>query len=150
MTVAKLNVLFKKIQKDDKKEVLLFHVQGDELPHANELLKMPGSITMINVEESEAGEIGAEFVSIQRDDKKTVLKFHIKRDTNGVVNKFYPFAGSNVSISLQPSQMSIDEFYEDDHEGIEYSVDGSGNVEVNKDQLSIDDVEGETKLQRVK
>ncbi|WP_191556590.1 hypothetical protein [Metabacillus idriensis] len=150
MTIAKLNVLFKKIQKDDKKEVLLFHVQGDDLPHANELLKMPGSITMLNVEESEAGEIGAEFVSIQRDDKKTVLKFHIKRDTEGKVTKFYPLAGSNVSITLQPSQMSIEEFYDDDREGIEYSVDGSGNVEVNKDQLSIDDVESEKKLQRVK
>lgn len=37
---------------------------------------MPGTITMLNLEEAEIGEIGAEFVSIQRDDKKTVLKFH--------------------------------------------------------------------------
>ncbi|MGG3798961.1 hypothetical protein [Metabacillus fastidiosus] len=146
---AKLNVLFKKIQKDDKKEVLMFHVQGDDLPHADELLKMPGSITMLNMEEAEVGEIGAEFVSIQRDHKKTVLKFHIKRDTESKVNKLYPFAGSNVSITLQPSQMSIEEFYEE-REGIEYTVDGSGNVEVNDNQMNMDDVESEAKLQRVK
>lgn len=34
MTNVKLNVLFKKMQKDDKKEVLMFHVLSDELPHA--------------------------------------------------------------------------------------------------------------------
>jgi hypothetical protein len=150
MSQVKLQVLFKKVQKDDKKEVLMFHVQGDELPHADELLKMPGSITMLNVEESEAGELGAEFVSIQRDDKKTVLKFHVKRDVEGKVNKFYPYAGSNVSIILQPSQMSIEEFYDQQHEGVEYQVDGNGNVEVPDNQMNIDEVESEKKLQRVK
>jgi hypothetical protein len=148
--MIKLNVLFKKMQKDDKKEVLMFHVLSDELPHADELLKMPGSIALLNVEESEAGEVGAEFVSIQRDSKKTVLKFNIKRDADGKVNKLYPHAGSNISLGLQPSQMTIDEFYEDDHEGIEYQVDGSGNVEVNKDQMSIEDVGSDSKIVRVK
>jgi hypothetical protein len=149
MSNIKLNVLFKKMQKDDKKEVLMFHVLSDELPHADELLKMPGSIALLNVEESEAGEIGAEFVSIQRDNKKTVLKFNIKRDAEGKVNKLYPQAGGNVSLTLKPSQMTIDEFYEDDHEGIEYSVDGDGNVSVPDGQLSIDEEE-QPKIQRVK
>lgn len=149
MTNIKLNVLFKKMQKDDKKEVLMFHVLSDELPHADELLKMPGSIAILNVEESEAGDVGAEFVSIQRDNKKTVLKFNIKRDTEGKVSKLYSFAGSNVSLGLQPSQMTIDEFYEDDHEGIEYSVDDGGTVLVPEGQLSIND-ESETKLKVVK
>ncbi|MFJ7585622.1 hypothetical protein [Bacillus cereus] len=149
MSNIKLNVLFKKMQKDDKKEVLMFHVLSDELPHADELLKMPGSIAILNVEESEAGEVGAEFVSIQRDNKKTVLKFNVKRDGEGKINKLYPQAGSNVSLILQPSQMTIDEFYEDDHEGIEYSVDGNGNVSVPDGQLSIDEEEL-PKIQRVK
>lgn len=139
MTETKLNVLFKKIQKDDKKEVLMFHVQGDELPHANELLKMPGSITMLNVEESEAGEIGAEFISIQRDSKKTVLKFHIKRDVDEKVNKLYPHAGANVSITLQPSQMSIEEFYEEKHEGVEYTINKDGSASVSPDQMKVDE-----------
>lgn len=137
--MVELDVLFKKIQKDDKKEVLLFHVQGDELPHAEELLKMPGSIVMLDVEESGGGEIGTEFVSIQRDNKKTVLKFNIMRDVEGKVNKLYPFAGSDVVIKLQPSQMSIEEFREQ-HEGIEYTIDADGNVSVPDGQLDLEDV----------
>lgn len=132
-----LNVLFKKVQKDDKKEVLLFHVQGSELPFANELLQMPGKIAIIDVKESEAGEIGAEFVSIQRDDKKTVLKFHIKGGTNNKIELLYGYAGTNVNILLKPSQMTIEEFYE----GSEYTVGNDGMVEVAPGQLIIEDVE---------
>ena len=141
MSEIKLNVLFKKMQKDDKKEVLMFHVQGDELPHANELLKMPGTITLLNVEESKVGDIGAEFVSIQRDNKKTVLKFNVKKDPEGKVDKLYPFAGANIALKLLESQMTIDEFYEEQHEGIEYKVDNNGTVSVEADQVSIDDVD---------
>ena len=156
MTNIKLNVLFKKMQKDDKKEVLIFHVLSDELPHADELLKMPGTIALITVVESENEALGAEFVSIQRDNKKTVLKFNIKRDAEGKINKLYPFAGGNVSLILQQSQISIDEFYEDDPEGIEYNLDTDGSVSV--DRISIDEVdhfedvevEPEKKLQRIK
>lgn len=154
MSDIKLNVLFKKMQKDDKKEVLMFHVLSDELPHANELLTLPGTITILSIEESETEQFGAEFVSIQRDNKKTVLKFNINRDAEGKVNKLYPYAGGNVMLSIKPSQMSIEEFYEEAHEGIEYSVDGQGNVEVNPNQLSLDEevefTEEETKLQIVK
>ncbi|MGE7762152.1 hypothetical protein [Peribacillus sp. NPDC097895] len=50
MTTAKLNVLFRKIQKDDIYEVLMFQVQGDELPHANEILKMRGFTMMLKDE----------------------------------------------------------------------------------------------------
>ncbi|MBN8253593.1 hypothetical protein [Priestia flexa] len=138
------------MQKDDKKEVLMFHVLSDELPHADELLKMPGSIAILNVEESEAGDVGAEFVSIQRDNKKTVLKFNSKRDTEGKISKLYSFAGSNVSLGLQPSQMTIDEFYEDGHEGIEHGVDDNGTVSVPEGQLSIDEEGLKSKLKIVK
>lgn len=153
MSNIKLNVLFKKMQKDDKKEVLMFHVVSNELPFADELLKMPGSIVLLTVEESEVESIGAEFVSIQRDNKKTALKFNVKNDSEEKVNKLYPYAGENVSLILQPSQMTIDEFYEGEHKGIEYKVDGSGNVSVNPDQVSIEEVEEEItepKLQVVK
>lgn len=148
--MIKLNVLFKKMQKDDKKEVLMFHVLSDELPHADELLKMPGSIALLNVEESDAGEVGAEFVSIQRDNKKTVLKFNIKRDVESKVSKLYSFAGSNVTLGLKPSQMTIDEFYEDGNEGIEYSVESDGSVSVLEGQLSIDEEKINHKLKVVK
>lgn len=145
MSEIQLNVLFKKMQKDDKKEVLMFHVVSNELPHADELLKMPGSIVLLTVLENEVmlDAIGAEFVSIQRDNKKTVLKLNVKRDPDGKVNKLYPYAGENVSISLQQSQMTIDEFYEEPHEGINYSVEKDGTVSVEADQVTIDDVDSE-------
>jgi hypothetical protein len=132
MTNIQLNVLFKKMQKDDKKEVLMFHVMSDELPHADELLKMPGTIAVLKIEE-EIG-VGAEFVSIQRDNKKTVLKFNVKRDAKDV-SKLYKYAGSNVDLTLQPSQMSIDEFYE---ESINEEEDGEGE-ETSDNQMTIEE-----------
>lgn len=143
MTNIQLNVLFKKMQKDDKKEVLMFHVLSDELPHADELLKMPGSITVLEIAKSELEPIAAEFANIQRDSKKTVLKFNVNADSKGKIDKFYPFAGSNVDLLIQPSQMSIEEFYEEPHEGVKYEVDEGGVVTVPEGQLKIDDVEGD-------
>ncbi|HDR8143816.1 hypothetical protein [Bacillus sp. BB56-3] len=145
MTKIKMNVLFKKMQKDDKKEVLMFHVLSDELPHADELLKMPGTIVHLTVEKSDVEAIGAEFVSIQRDSKKTVLKFNVKGDTKDKINKLYPFAGENVSIILEPSQMSIDEFYEEPHEGMEYNIKQDGTTEINPGQLKL--IEGESEAE---
>lgn len=99
---------------------------------------MPGTIVLLTVEESE---VGAEFVSIQRDSKKTVLKFNVKRDTKDKINKLYPFAGENVAIILEQSQMSIDDFYEEPHEGVEYNVNPDGTTNVVPGQLNIDDEE---------
>ncbi len=39
------------MQKDDKKEVLEFHVQGNELSNTQELVGLAGSIVILNVEE---------------------------------------------------------------------------------------------------
>lgn len=141
MQKTKLSVLFKKIQKDDKKEVLEFHVQGDELPNSQELVSMAGSIAIIEVEGSEAGNITAEFKSIQRDSKKTALKFNVKGDSEDKVIKLYPFAGRGVTLNIEPSQLSIDEFYDGDHDGIEYEVQNDGTVEVHQDQMNMEDVE---------
>src|SRR5690606_7251407 len=99
-----------------------------------------GSIVVLNVENSEAGEFTAEFKSIQRDSKKTALKFNIKGDSEEKIIKLYPFAGRGVTLQMTPSQMSIEEFYEDDHEGIEYKVDKDGTASISPDQLSLDDV----------
>lgn len=145
--MTKLNVLFKKMQKDDKKEVLEFHVQGNELTDSDKLVSMSGSIAVLNVEESKAGEFNAEFVSIQKDSKKTTLKFNIKGDSQDKVIKLYPFAGRGVTLDLTPSQMSIDEFYDQEHEGIEYTVEKDGTAAVNPDQMSLKDVEKQEEAQ---
>ncbi|WP_102707000.1 hypothetical protein [Terribacillus saccharophilus] len=141
MSKINLNVLFKKIQKDDKKQVLEYHVQGDELPSSQELVQLAGSIAVIEIEGSEAGPINAEFKSIQRDSKKTALKFNVSGGSDDKVIKLYPFAGSSVNLLIQPSQMSLEEFYdEDEHEGVAYTVENDGSVSVPDGQLSLDDI----------
>lgn len=136
-----LNVLFKKMQKDDKKEVLVFQVNGDELPHAQTLVELAGGIVVMDIEGCDAGEIMAEFASLQRDSKKTALKFNIKGDSEEKALPLYRFAGRNVTLNLQASQMSIDDYYGDDsHEGIEYRVNQDGTVDVDPNQMAMDEV----------
>lgn len=81
-------------------------------------------------------------MNIQRDSKKTSIKFAIKGDSEKKARELYKYAGRNVNLSIQTSQMSIEEFYED-HEGLEYEVDETGNVEVSEDQLSINEINGD-------
>ncbi|MBS4188687.1 hypothetical protein KHA94_00435 [Bacillus sp. FJAT-49705] len=145
MSKFELNVLFKKIQKDDKKEVLEFHVQGDELPHSKELIELAGNIVVLEIEASGAGKFNAEFKAVQRDSKKTTLKFNAKGDSDEKMIKLYPHAGRTVKLSLEPSQMSIEDFNnEEPREGVKYNVgkDGTANV-VSPDQMSIEDVKEE-------
>lgn len=79
MSKIELNVLFKKIQKDGKKEVLEFHIQGNTLPSSQELVQMAGNIVVLEVLESKAGTFPAEFKSIQRDSKKNGVKIQCYR-----------------------------------------------------------------------
>lgn len=113
-----LNVLFKKMQKDDKKEVLMFHILSEQSKYAAELLSLTGKMTVLTIfnEEEEYEPISAEFLNIQRDSKKTVLKFNVITEDEDRVNAIYPAAGTNVSLLIQPQQMSIDDI-EDDVEG---------------------------------
>jgi len=136
MAKVELNVLFKKIQKDDKKEVLEFHILGDDVQYKSELIGMAGSIVILELGDVK---LSAEMKSIQRDSKKVVLKFEAKGDSEEKTIKLYPKAGFNVKLSLEQSQMSIEEF-EEEHEGIEYQVDGDGSVSVAPDQMTIEDV----------
>lgn len=140
MKKIELHVLFKKIQKDDKKEVLEFHILSDEIPHKSELIGMAGGIAILEVEGTD--KLTAEFKSIQRDSKKASLKFEVKGDNNEKIVQLYRLAGSNVKLTLEESQMSIDDFYdEDQHEGLEYNLDKNGTVEVVADeQITSDEV----------
>jgi hypothetical protein len=138
---TELNVFFKLMQKDDKKEVLKFEVMGNDNEQAGrDLFDMSGGIVVFSIEGCAAGEVSAEFKNIQRDDKKTALKFFIKGDSEEKAQQLYKLAGRNVKLSVQPSQMSIDEFYDDDHDGIEYAVNGDGTVSVDGNQISFDEV----------
>lgn len=143
MSKIKLNVLFKKMQKDDKKEVLEFHVVGGTLPHTAELNEMTGNMVVLNVPQSKAGTFPAEFNKLQRDSKKAVLQFKVKGDSEEKSAKLYGYAGSNVELEMEPSQMSIDEYYDSEHEGVEYTVDSGGVAEVKPDQMTLEDVSEE-------
>ncbi|MEA0556491.1 hypothetical protein UOV92_23605, partial [Lysinibacillus irui] len=120
-TDIQINVLFKKMQKDDKKEVLMFHILSDETKHAADLLRLTGKMTILTISDDEGPyePIQAEFVNLQRDNKKTVLKFNVATEDVDRVNAIYPAAGTNISLLIQPQQMSIDDL-EDEHEGISY------------------------------
>ncbi|WP_241745358.1 hypothetical protein [Lysinibacillus sphaericus] len=130
-----ISVLFKKMQKDDKKEVLMFHILTDETKHAADLLRLTGKMTILTISDDEGPyePIQAEFVNLQRDNKKTVLKFNVATEDVERVNAIYPAAGTNISLLIQPQQMSIDDL-EDEHEGIPYEVGSDGTVEVNSIQ----------------
>ncbi len=132
---VELNVLFKKLQKDDKKEVIEFHILGDDPKYQTELIGMAGGIASLDIE---GIKLSAEFKAIQRDSKKIALKFEAKGDSETV--KLYPKAGFNVSLVLEPSQMSIEEFQEA-HEGIEYQTNQDGTVSIPDGQIDMESIE---------
>jgi len=141
MVKTELNVFFKMQQKDDKKEILKFEIKGNDSENsANALYPLAGSIIVFAIEGCKAGETTAEFMNIQRDSKKTAMKFAIKGDSEEKAQELYKFAGCNVKLSVQPSQMSLEEFYDDDHEGIEYQVHQDGTTSVTPNQMSLEDV----------
>lgn len=143
MSKTELNVFFKMQQKDDKKEVLKFEMKGNDNENAsNNLHPLAGSIIVFSIDGCAAGETTAEFMNIQRDSKKTSMKFAIKGDSEEKAQELYKFAGRNVKLTVQPSQMSIDEFYDEDkHEGIKYNVGKDGTTSIHPDQIAFDDVE---------
>ena len=141
MSKTELNVFFKMQQKDDKKEVLKFEIKGNDNENStSNLHSLAGNIIVFSIDGCAAGETTAEFMNIQRDSKKTTLKFAIKGDSEEKAMELYKLAGCNVKLSVQPSQMSIEEFNEG-HEGIEYKVEKEGTATVAPNQMSLDDVE---------
>jgi hypothetical protein len=95
----------------------------------------------MDIEGCDAGEIMAEFASLQRDSKKTALKFNIKGDSEEKAIPLYRFAGRNVTLNLQASQMSIEDYYDEPREGLEYKVnlDGTVDVEGDPNQVTMDE-----------
>lgn len=128
-----MNVLFKSMQKDDKKEVLKFEIKGTEdAGDEMELFELSGSIVVLSLEvggDDVCGDISAEFISMQRDSKKTVMKFGIKGDRDDKAQQLYKFAGRNVTLGVAPSQMSIEEFNEP-REGVRGTINPDGTVDV--------------------
>jgi hypothetical protein len=136
---------FNKQTKDSKKELVQFYVKGED-EKKQELNQMTREVVELQIEGIDQ-RLTCEFSKTTKDGKKTTLEFIVKGDTSAEQSfNFYKKAGSDVTLNIVESQMSIDEFYEEPHEGVGYKVVKDGTVEVNKDQLTIDDVEDDDSL----
>lgn len=133
---------FNKQTKDSKKELVQFHVKGDD-EKKPELNAMTRSVVLLSIEGVEQS-LTTEFSKSTKDAKKTVLEFIVKGDTSSEHSyEFYRKAGSDVTLEIAESQMTIEEFrgdeeYEEDdedreelREGVGGKINGDGTVDVN-------------------
>jgi len=129
---------FNKQTKDSKKELIQFYVKGEDekKPELNQLTREVVELQIEGVEQK----LTCEFNKTTKDSKKTVLDFIVKGDTSAEQSfNFYQKAGSDVTLHIVESQMSLEDFYDNEgQEGIEVNNDGS--VEVPNNQLSFEDV----------
>lgn len=139
MAKTTLSVLFKKQQRDDKKEVLKFEFKGSDDSNSNEkplpdsLFLLAGELVIIELPNTDIGPISAEFAKLNKDSKKTTLDFNLKGDSEEKALKTYQYAGYHVTLSIEPAQADLTEQLDekkDDHEGIEYTTDLSGVVNI--------------------
>lgn len=135
---------FNKQVRDSKKELVQFYVKG-ESENSVELNALVREVVEISVNGLDP--LTAEFVKKSQDAKKTVLDFVVN---GGASNKhsfeFYKLAGTDVELSINESDVDIDEFREQQEayrEGLKGKINPDGTVEVDKDQMSFDDLEEE-------
>jgi translation elongation factor EF-G len=127
---------FNKQSKDSKKELIQFYVKGAD-ENKQEINQLCREVVELEIE-GVGQKLICEFSKSSKDANKTVLDFIVKGDTSADKSfEFYRKAGSDVTLNIVESQMSIDEF----HDGLEYSIDKNGNVEVSDDQVSFDDLD---------
>ncbi len=128
---------FNKQIKDSKKELIQFYVKGED-EKKQELSQMTREVVELQIDGVEE-KLTCEFSKTAKDGKKTTLEFIVKGDISAEQSfNFYKRAGSDVTLHIVESQMSIDEFNEA-HEGIEYQVDKDGSVKVEDGQLTLDE-----------
>lgn len=132
---------FNKQTKDSKKELLQFYVKGEDesKPELNQLCREIVELKIEGVDQT----LTAEFSNLNKDSKKSVLGFIVKGDTSAAQSfEFYKKAGSDITLTISESQMSIDEF-DEAREGIRGSVNSDGTVDIEEDdddQVTIDEV----------
>lgn len=143
---------FNKQTKDSKKELVQFHVKGED-EKKPELNAMTRSVVILSIEGVEKS-LTTEFSKSIKDAKKTVLEFIVKGDTSSEHSyEFYRMAGSDVTLEIAESQMSIEEFrgdeeyeeHDEPREGVRGKLNSDGTVDVDDpNQLTLDDTEEET------
>lgn len=135
---------FNKQTKDSKKELVQFYVKGED-EHLPELNAMCREVVELRIGLLDT--LTAEFVKKTQDSKKTVLEFVVKGGTSAAHSyEFYRLAGSDVELTITESQMSIDEFREQQEEyreGLRGRINDDGTVDLDgdeEDQISFDDL----------
>jgi hypothetical protein len=127
---------FNKQTKDSKKELIQFYVKGEDekKPEINQLTREVVELEIEGIEQK----LTCEYSKKTQDSKKTVMDFIVKGDASAAhTYNFYKMAGSDVTLKIVESQMSLDDFQEP-HEGVDYERDGT--AQVNPDQMSLDEV----------
>ena len=131
---------FNKQTKDSKKELIQFHVKGED-EKKPELNKLTREVVILEIEGVDQ-KLRCEFNKSTKDSKKTVLEFIVKGDASAENTfNFYKKAGSDVTLNIVESQMSTDDFEDEPHEGVQYTLNKDGTADVAPNQLSLDDVE---------
>lgn len=132
---------FNKQTKDSKKELIQFYVKGED-EKKQEINQLTREVVELQIEGVDQ-KLTCEFSKTTKDSKKTVLEFIVKGDTSADHSfNFYKKAGSDITLNIVESQMSIDDFH-DGHEGVSYTVDKDGTAHISPDQMSLEDVEKE-------
>ena len=144
----KIKAHFNKHSKDSKKELIQFYVKGED-ERRQELNTLCREIVELNIPFVES--LTAEFVKKSQDSKKTVLDFIVKGGTSTEHSyEFFRIAGTDIELTISESQMSIEEFrgesddgedfdQDDEHEGLEYKVNGDGTAELAPKELDMDE-----------
>lgn len=136
------NIEFTEMKKN-KKESLKFTLKGDDTAGiGKQLYDLAGSIVHMEIDSCKVGKFPAEFVDIKKSAKGVVANFLLKGDLSDEASgMIYAFSGgTGVELTLEASQMSIEDFHDDEHEGIPYTVGKDGSVQVDKDQVSIEEL----------
>jgi len=133
---------FNKQTKDSKKELIQFHVKGED-EKKPELNKLTREVVILEIEGVDQ-KLRCEFNKSTKDSKKTVLEFIVKGDASAENTfNFYKRAGSDVTLKIVESQMSTDDYEDEQHEGVQYTLNKDGTADVAPNQLSLDDVKEE-------
>ncbi|GKU80153.1 hypothetical protein L3i20_v245500 [Paenibacillus sp. L3-i20] len=102
---------------------------------------------VVELQISDLEPLTAEFVKKSQDSKKTVLDFIVNGGaSNRHSYEFYKLAGADVELTITESQMDIDEFREQQEtyrDGLKGTINNDGTVNLDVNQASMDDYEGE-------
>ncbi|MGE6376594.1 hypothetical protein [Peribacillus muralis] len=137
---ATVKAHFNKQTKDSKKELIQFYVKGEDekKPELNKLTREVVELEIEGVEQK----LTCEFNKTTKDSKKTILDFIVKGDASAENTfTFYKRAGSDVTLKIVESQMSMEDFKDEElNDGVEYQIGQDGTAIVSPNQMTLDDM----------